>query len=122
MLEPAAITDGSVAAEPIVDSTPASPVLSTTVAPAATAWELNMRVRSCAVSGIGFSPNDSLRMSAWSCETAQSSPCSTVESKDWLELPNTFMPISDAPGAMPSTRMLQPLGSGCAGVLKVEMS
>ena len=38
----------------VVDSTPASPVLSTTVTPAATACALNWRVRSCAVSGIGL--------------------------------------------------------------------
>ncbi len=58
--------------------------------------------------GIGFSPNDSLRMSGWSWETAQSRPWSTVESKVKLELPNTFMPISEAPGAMPRIWMLQP--------------
>ncbi len=70
MLAPAAITDGSLVAELTLDSTPESPVLSTTVMPAAAACELNWRVRSCAVSGIGYSPKDSLSTSAWSCVTA----------------------------------------------------
>ena len=33
-----------------------------------------------------------------------------------LELPNTFSPTRLAPGAMPRTVMLQPGGSGCAGL------
>src|SRR3954447_15306305 len=70
VFEPAAITEGSLVAELTLDSTPASPMLSTTVTPAATACELNWRVRSCVVSGMGYSPNDSLRMSGWSCDTA----------------------------------------------------
>jgi hypothetical protein len=37
-------------------------------------------------------------------------------------LPNTFMPISDAPGATPRTVMLQPGGSGCAGFTNVDRS
>ena len=41
MLAPAAITDGSLDAELGLASTPESPVLSTTVAPAATACWLN---------------------------------------------------------------------------------
>src|SRR6185503_9218069 len=91
----------ALAAELTLDSTPASPVLSTTTAPAATACSLNWRVRSAVLSGIGYSPNDSLRMSAWSTVSAQSRPSRIVELKAALALPNTFIPISDAPGAIP---------------------
>ena len=109
-------------AELTLDSTPASPVLSTTTAPAATACSLNWRVRSAVLSGIGYSPNDSLRMSAWSTVSAQSRPSRIVELKAALALPNTFIPISDAPGAIPRTVMLQPAGSGWAGLTKSAMS
>jgi hypothetical protein len=53
VLAPVAITDGSLEAELGLDSTPESPVLSTTVTPSATACSLNRRVRSCVLSGIG---------------------------------------------------------------------
>ena len=35
---------------------------------------------------------------------------------------NTLSATTLTPGAMPSTRMLQPAGSGCAGLTNVEMS
>jgi hypothetical protein len=60
-------------------------------------------------------------MSAWSCVTAQSRPWMITEVNE-PPSPNTFMPISEAPGATPRTRMLQPGGSGCAGLTKVERS
>jgi hypothetical protein len=61
-------------------------------------------------------------MSAWSCVTAQSIPWMITEPYAELALPKTFIPMSDAPGAMPRTVMLQPGGSGWAGLTKVERS
>ena len=37
-------------------------------------------------------------------------------------LENTFRPTSEAPGAMPSMRIVHPGGSGWAALTKVEMS
>ncbi len=56
---PALITFGSVAGDPIVLVTPASPELTTTVTPAAIASSSAIRVASFAVSGSWFAPNDS---------------------------------------------------------------
>ena len=58
---PALIRFGSVAGEPIVLVTPASPELTTTVTPAETASSSAILIASSAESGKGFPPNDSLR-------------------------------------------------------------
>jgi hypothetical protein len=60
VLAPTLITFGSGEGEPIVLVNPASPELTTTVMPAATAASLASLVRSTAVPGKGFDPNDSL--------------------------------------------------------------
>ena len=56
---PTLISLGSVDGDPWVLVTPASPVLTTTVTPAATAASSALRVASCAVSGKGCEPKDS---------------------------------------------------------------
>ena len=68
---PAEITFGSVAGEPMVLVTPASPLDTVTVTPALTAASLASLVRSrLAESGNGLPPNDSLITLTWSTLTA----------------------------------------------------
>src|SRR5215469_18751615 len=92
---------------------PASPLLDTTVTPAATAaWSASDTGSSC-VFGTGFPPRDSLRMFTWSCITAHSIAWMICELKNPGLDPATFSTARLAPGAMPSILMLQPAGSGC---------
>ena len=68
---PAEITSGSVAGEPMVFVTPASPDDTVTVTPAAVAASSAILVRSrLPSSGKGLLPKDSLRTLTWSTLTA----------------------------------------------------
>src|SRR5215472_4190542 len=106
---------------PIVLVKPASPLLATTVMPAATAFALAIWMGSLRSSGKGFAPNDSLITFTWSCSTAQSIAWITVESNA-PPVPKTLRLTRLAPGAMPLMRMVQPGGSGCAGLTNVLRS
>src|SRR5215475_2919429 len=121
VVAPTAITCPELAGEPTVPAVPASPVLVTTVTPAAIAALSARLIGSSAVSGNGLPPNDSLSTSAPSL-TAYSMAWMNREVGAELELPKTFRPIRLAPGAMPTIRMLQPGGSGCAGFTKLDRS
>src|SRR5689334_22996336 len=122
VLPPESSTSGSVAGEDGVPVAPQSHVPWDTVTPERTAASLNCLIVSREVSGIVWSPKDSLMMSAWSWVTAQSMPWMITLVYADETAPNTFMPISEAPGATPRTVMLQPGGSGCAGLTKFDTS
>ena len=81
-----------------------------------TSCSLNTAVGSSVVSGNWLLPNDSLMTSTWSFVTAQSRACKIAELNANPPAGKTFSPTSEAPGAMPRTRILQPAGSGCAGI------
>ena len=71
VVAPAEMTAGSVAGDPMVSVTPASPVDAVTVTPAATAASSASLIRSrLAVSGKGLEPKDSLITLTWSTPTA----------------------------------------------------
>jgi len=122
VVPPTAITPGVVAGEPMLLNGPASPLLATTVTPAATAaWSARATASSC-VFGIGFPPMDSFSTLTWSCRTAHSIAWMICELKKPGALPATFSTARLAPGAMPSILMVQPAGSGCAGLTKPDKS
>src|SRR5215469_12612590 len=70
VVAPTASTPGVVAGEPMLLDGPASPLLATTVTPAATAALSAKATGSSRVFGIGFPPNDSFRTLTWSTRTA----------------------------------------------------
>src|SRR5215472_11291144 len=122
VVPPTAITPGVVAGEPMLLNGPASPLLATTVTPAATAaWSASDTGSSC-VFGIGFPPIDSFRMFTWSCCTAHWTAWMICELKNPALDPATFSTARLAPGAMPSILMLHPAGSGCAGLTNPDRS
>src|SRR3954468_8475335 len=109
------MTLSSVAGGDGLEVAPESPLPWEAGIPAGPAASLKRLRRSRVVSGSVEPPKDSLRMSAWSTVTAQSRPWRIVELND-PPSPKTFIPISDAPGATPRTVIVQPGGSGCAGL------
>ena len=121
-MPPTAITPGVVAGEPMLLNGPASPLDATTVTPAATAALSASETGSFSVFGSGLPPIDSLRMLTWSCRTAHSMPWMIVELKNPAFGPERFITARLAPGAMPSILMLQPGGSGWAGLTKPDRS
>ena len=104
--------------EPRVLVTPASPELTTTVTPAATASSSAIRVASCAVSGNWLAPKDSF-------STLTPLADGVVDGLDEVRLvvscsfEKTSRPMTLAPGAAPVTVMLHPAGSGCRRVLEL---
>src|SRR5215471_303574 len=121
VVAPTPITGLVAAVLPIVLVKPASPLLATTVIPAATAFAFAIWTASSRSSGNGLAPNDSLITFTWSCSTAQSIAWMMVESNA-PPVPKTLRATRLAPGAMPLTRMVQPGGSGWAGLTKVLRS
>ena len=122
VVPPTAITPGVVAGEPMLLNGPASPLLATTVTPAATAAWSARATGSSWVFGTGLPPMDSLSTLTWSCRTAHSTAWMICELKKPALLPATFSTARLAPGAMPLILMLQPGGSGCAGLTKLDRS
>src|SRR5713101_5557124 len=98
------MTLGSVDGDPSVLADPESPLLATTVTPAATAASSAREMGSSALSGKGVPPKDSLITSApWS--TAYSMACTKLEVVVLLVWPKTLRAITEAPGAMPRILM-----------------
>ena len=122
MLAPAAMKLGLVAGEPRVPAVPASPVLTVTVTPAATAASLARLIGSLSGSGKGLPPNDSLMTSTSSTTTAYSTAWTKLDVVVYPSWLKTLRPTSDAPGAMPRTRMLQGDGRGRPGLTTWLMS
>ena len=108
------MTSGSDAGEPMVLVLPASPELTTTVTPAATAASLASRVTSSAVSGKFVEAKDSL-MTLAPLATAKLIASRKPDSVVSLFVANTFSASTLAPGATPTILMSQPLGNGCVG-------
>src|SRR5580698_8917426 len=115
------MTLGSVAGEPIVLVTPASPELTTTVTPAATAASSASRVTSRVVSGNWFDPKDSLMTLAPLC-TAKLIAWRKADSVVSLFSEYTLSASTLEPGASPTILMSQPTGSACAGDTYVDRS
>src|SRR5580698_373922 len=109
---PTLMTSGSVAGDPMVLVLPASPALTTTVTPAATAASFASRVTSRAVSGKLVDANDSL-MTLAPLATAKLIASRKPDSVVSLLVANTFRASTSAPGATPTILMSQPLGNGC---------
>ena len=101
---------------------PASPLLDTTVTPAATAAASASATGSSWVFGSGLAPMDSLSTLTWSCTTAHWTAWMIWLLKKPALGPATFSTARLAPGAMPSILMLHPGGSGCAGLTKFARS
>ncbi len=117
MVAPTLMTSGSLAGEPIVLVAPASPELTTTVTPAATAASSASRTTSSEVSGKLLLPNDSLITLA---------PLSTAYWMAWRKpevvvsslWANTLSAITSAPGATPTILIQQPaagMRAACPG-------
>src|SRR5215469_17966857 len=111
-----------VAGEPIVLVGPESPELVTTVTPAATAASSASCTGSFRVSGIGRPPKDWLSTSTWSTFTAHSMAWMIWELKKPGAGPDTLSAAMLAPGATPRIRIVQPGGSGWAGLTNEDRS
>ena len=122
VVAPTEITFGSVAGEPMLLNGPLSPLDTMTVTPAAIAALSAIETGSLAALGCGLPPKDSLRMLTWSCRTAHWIAWMIVELKNPGPEPCMFMTARLTPGAMPSILMLQPAGSGCAGLTNPDRS
>ncbi len=106
----------------MLPSAPLSPVLATTTTPAATAAWSASATGSSWVFGTGFPPKGSLSTLTWSTMTAHWTAWRIVELKTAEPLPKASIIATSAPGAMPSILMLQPGGSGCAGLTNCDRS
>src|ERR1700691_338787 len=113
VVAPTLITLGSAAGEPMVLALPASPALTTTVTPAATAASFASRVTSSAVSGKLVDAKDSL-MTLAPLATAKLIASRMPDSVVSSSVAKTFSASTSAPGATPTILMSQPLGNGCA--------